>query len=260
MKLDPSAGIVVEVRWLVAIALAGCGRFGFEAPAEDALASDTNGADVMAGPCDPPRKLCDGFEGSSLHARWLSPGTGITLDSTRAHRGTSSLHAHSDALAVGVDGYVAISESTVLPQQDATVHVRAWVQFDQMPLNNMGMIAAVQNNAGQTEVGVFLISTALTVYSQFEERSRETPAPPALSTWLCLQWTIVRSQTNGSLTLAGDAGAAALSSVQTEGNAGLSDFEIGISFAGDSVTVPQPAMDVWIDDLVVSTAPITCAD
>lgn len=244
---------------VIAMCVAGCGRYGFDASG-DASTGDGAGADAAIGSCDLPRKLCDGFEGTTLDAKWTPTTTGISLDPTRAHRGSSSLHAHTNPLAVGQDGYAQIVESALLPQADQTIYVRVWTWWDQMPLNNMGLIGAVQRTGNQTQDGVFIIPVALTVYSQFEGRSFETPGPPALSTWLCLQWTIVRSQTNGSLTLAGDAGPATLSNVQTEGTSGLVDFELGIAFAGTSVNDPQPAMDAWFDDLIVSTSPVSCAD
>lgn len=209
--------------------------------------------------CGPPRRLCDDFEGGALNARWQA-SAGLSIDSSRAHRGVSSLHAHTGALAVGDGDDSLIWESTLLPLGDPMLYVRVWIQLDEMPANNMALIGAVQTVGIQEQIGVFIVPTGMTVYSQFEERSRETPGPPPLSQWLCLQWTITRSLTDGSLVLAGDAGGAMLSNVQTEGNAGLVDFQIGIAFADSSVDDPQPPMDVWLDDLVVSTAPVTCAE
>lgn len=252
--------------WQLAIAFcaAACGRVSFEAVSADALGSDggSNGdasEDAMPGPCDPPRKLCDGFE-ESLGSRWMST-SGISIDTTRAHRGLSSLRARTNPLSIGQDGFAVIWETSLLPQNDPMLYVRAFVQLDQMPVNNMGLVSAIQTEPFHTEVGVFVVPGAMTVYTQFEEISIETPGPPPLSTWLCLKWAIVRSQTtDGSLALTGDAGPASIQNAQTEGDTGLRELQMGVAFAGTSVNVAQPAMEVWFDDLIVSTSPISCDD
>ncbi|MDB4964246.1 MAG: hypothetical protein JWP01_4245 [Myxococcales bacterium] len=34
----------------------------------------------------------------------------------------------------------------------------------------------------------------------------------------------------------------------------------GIGFAGSNTPVAQPALDLWIDDVIVDPDPVTCAD
>jgi hypothetical protein len=34
----------------------------------------------------------------------------------------------------------------------------------------------------------------------------------------------------------------------------------GINFASDNVNVPQPDIDLWVDDVIVHSSPVTCAD
>ena len=247
--------IVAAMYWSAALVLgaAACGRLGFEGSGT----ADAPSGDGDVGGCGSPRRLCDGFEGPSLDPRWVS-SPGITLDSSRAHRGASSLHVHADPLAVGEGTYVTISESTILPRRDPTIYVRAWVQVDRMPKNNMAILGAVATTDFLD--GVFIIPDAMTVYSQFAGASWETPGPPPLSTWFCLRWTIVRSRTAGSLLLEGDVGTASLQNIATEGAEGLDYFQIGISFADINVDSPEPAMDVWIDDVILSTSPLTCTD
>jgi hypothetical protein len=60
--------------------------------------------------------------------------------------------------------------------------------------------------------------------------------------------------------LESDAGTASLQNVQTEGSTGLVHLELGVGFSSASVEVPQPELNAWFDDLVVSTSPIACTD
>ena len=46
----------------------------------------------------------------------------------------------------------------------------------------------------------------------------------------------------------------------TDGTPPLHDMDFGIGFAGTNVNGAQPAIDVWIDDVIVNNTPITCAD
>jgi hypothetical protein len=41
---------------------------------------------------------------------------------------------------------------------------------------------------------------------------------------------------------------------------GLVHLELGVGFSSASVEVPQPELNAWFDDLVVSTSPIACTD
>jgi hypothetical protein len=37
-------------------------------------------------------------------------------------------------------------------------------------------------------------------------------------------------------------------------------FSFGIGYAPTNVMTTQPAMDMWMDDLIVSPSPVTCFD
>jgi hypothetical protein len=46
----------------------------------------------------------------------------------------------------------------------------------------------------------------------------------------------------------------------TDGTPNLGNLIIGLQFASSNVTAPQPALDMWIDDVIVDHAAVTCAD
>lgn len=256
--------------WCFSIALlAACGRLHFgndpgdpdAGPDDDGALRDgdpdTTGTDAPPA-CLPSYQLCDGFEGTALDPVWTAT-SGVTLDSTVAHRGTSSIHIHSTQVNVGQDGDFELMQDTTLPLADPTFYVRAWARFGSLPINNMALIEAIQPSSAN-EDAVFLYANAIGIYTQFTDQSKKTPTPPPLNTWLCLLWTVHRSTSAGTLQLAGDVATLTINNMQTDGNPALADMNFGIGFAGPSVTVTQPPMDIWFDDIIVTNTPVTCAD
>lgn len=54
--------------------------------------------------------------------------------------------------------------------------------------------------------------------------------------------------------------ALSLPSVITDGTPLLSEMALGIGFSGTNVSVAQPLLDVWVDDVIVNNAPVACTD
>ena len=250
--------------------VAGCGRYHFEArtTGDGAMGSDAP-SDVAtpdvsrdaANLCLPSYRICDGFEGP-LTATW-SMDPGVSIDPSVAHRGASSVHFQSPALAVGQQGYFRIFNSTVLPLADSPLYVRAFFRFGGLPAgtNAMELIAADQNGGPNFGDFLFLKAASLVVYEQFDDFSNPAPTAPPLGTWICTLWTVVRDTgKSGSITLDGDLGATSITGVTTDGTPPLSFFSFGIGYSGTNVSVAQPAMDVWMDDLIVSPTAVTCFD
>jgi hypothetical protein len=255
------------------LALSACGRFGFGASTDGGVGDgsfDVSGdvpADVatdaaidgQAAACLPAYRVCDGFEANTF-AGWQVMGN-VTRDLTVAHRGNASAHFHTTATAVGMDNYVDLSNSTTLAFGDPTLYVRAWIRSTSYPLNNMGMIAADQAGTSAKEVAVFFLPNALGVFSQFDNGSRNNLTQPPLNTWFCVIWQLTRAATaTGTLAITGDQPPAMLTGHITDGSPPISELSMGIHFAGSSVSVAQPAMDIWIDDVIASPTPVSCAD
>jgi hypothetical protein len=203
--------------------------------------------------------VCDGFETPALPPTWSQLGS-VALDGTIAHRGAQSVRLHADAVAAGADRYVLITETASLAAADPTLYVRAWARLGMLPANNMGLIAAEQGGSGSEEVAVFVVPQ-LGVYSQFSNRSQHNNTPPPTNTWFCVIWRLDRSTTTtGALSIDGDQPPAQLTGVITDGAPALRDLSFGIQLSGSTNTLPQPAFDVWIDDVIVSPTSVTCAD
>jgi hypothetical protein len=252
---------------IVAVACAACGRLEFgalatkDAPAPGNDAKDLDGAAGDAGSgCLASYLLCDGFETPSLASWWTSTATGVSLDATVAHRGSQSLHLHTDVVDVGDAATAFVNETLTFGTMSTTFDVRAFIRMSAVPVDNLGLIEAQQNDGTPDGDGVFATSSGLTVFSQFSNKSRDANFTPADDAWTCVVWTVVRaSDGTGSLALGGD-GSATLDNINTDGSPALAEMAFGIQLANSTDTSTQPAIDVWIDDVIVATTPLTCAD
>lgn len=249
------------MRWWVLL-VCGCGRFGFDASIDargDGAAIENDGS---SGPvCKDTYELCDGFEGTAFDPVWTVGSPNISLDTTISHRGARSMHVFSDPVAAGDPGEFSLDETATLAFNDPTFYVRAYVRLGALPLDNMWLINAAQVSGAPREDGVYVNPGEMTVFSQFSQDSQATNENPPTNTWFCVLWTVHRSTTNaGSLALAGDPPALTLSNTQTDGAPPISILGFGIEFSATTQMVDQPRIDVWIDDVIVANAPITCAD
>jgi hypothetical protein len=78
-------------------------------------------------------------------------------------------------------------------------------------------------------------------------------------TWTCVEWQVKYGADNGSSDLwigANDVGIS-LSAAHTEPSPPYGRFLVQLYF--DQVAAPQPAFDIWIDDVVVDAKRIGCA-
>ncbi len=252
----------------VAVALgAGCGRVGFTALGGGGGSGDggatgdgKSGDGVAPVTCLASYELCDSFETKTLAAVWTPSGT-VAIDTNVAHRGTQSMHFHTPALAPGGNMYSTIAETATFASADATFYVRAYVLIEAVPANNLDFIDAQQSTGSPLEDGLFLEPTGVAVYSQFANDVADTATPPVTGTWSCLMWQVTRATIGTGLeVLSGDQGMATLGGVQTDGVPAIEVMNFGIGFAGPSVLVAQPAFDLWLDDVIIASTALTCAD
>ena len=246
------------------VALAGCGRFGFGDERADGALGDGAGdiATSDASPaCSPTFDLCDGFEGTSIDTTtWLiDPMT--TLDSTRAHRGKSSVHVHTPAFPASTNSYISIGETKTLAGP-TTFWVRGWFWLAALPAAGNGMELITAERSGSGGDFVFVFSASTHIYTQFGDASWQGPAPVPVGSWFCLVFKVVRSTTTtGALELSGDVPMLSLPNVITDSATTPIDIiTLGMGFATGNTPSPQPALDLWIDDVIVDDAPLTCAD
>ena len=212
--------------------------------------------------CQPSYLVCDGFEGTSLDAKWTPDGP-TTIDTTVAHRGSSSLHLHTNALAVGATAQSRVAEQVTLANRAPTVWARAWMRVSQLPLSTNVMEVADTEQSGGTGGNYLLVrANDIALYSGFDTRVSGGSVQVPTNSWFCVIWKIDRAITaTGSLALDGDPFTPfTLANVVTDNTNAIATTRFGISWVAPNVDVAQPAVDLWIDDIITSNAAVTCAD
>ena len=241
--------------WL--IVLAGCGRLGFEpAPTGDA---QTDGDTQAACGFD----LCDGFEAPTLDTSLWTVAPMITRDTSVAHRGNASVRMHTNALSANQAGAAALTETRTFASSPTTIWVRAWLRLSALPAgaNAMDVIALDQTSAPFGGNFVFVRSDQVGVYS-FDGLYAGTLLDVPLDTWFCILWHVRLSTPNGGiLEVSGDLfDQLQILNGQTDGQPRIDTLRIGINFAPPNVPDAQPPLDLWLDDVIIHSAPVSCAD
>ncbi|HEY5952524.1 MAG TPA: hypothetical protein VIV40_43795 [Kofleriaceae bacterium] len=250
--------------WLLVV-LAGCGRFGFgSSDKPDSAIGDAprdGPADAPTLTCLPSYSVCDGFEGPSIDSSTWMVDPMIAIDTTRAHRGASSLHVHAQAFAAGQGSYTSLFETKTLVSGATTFWVRGWFWLSALPAPGNGMELITAERPGSAGDYVFVFSNRTSVYSQFDLSSQEAMVAVPAASWFCVVFKIVRSTTaSGALEASGDIPPLALTGVITDAAQPMTQVTLGMGFASSNVLTAQPALDLWIDDVIVHTSPLTCSD
>jgi hypothetical protein len=258
---------------VIVVVVAGCGRFGFGTsdPSGDASGSAVDSAprdglgdtmgDGAAVACAPGLDLCDGFEEPTLDGAIWDTDPMVTLDTTRAHRGAQSIHVHSPAFAANTGSYTTLRETRTITI-GGTFWVRAWFWLSALPAGQNGLELITAERPGSAGDYLFVRSDRTSVYSQFADNSQSSMTTLPTGTWVCTIWKVVRSTSaTGSLTLSGDAPAITFSNAVTDSTAmPMTVVTMGLGFSGTNVPVAQPALDLWIDDVIADSSPVSCTD
>ena len=251
--------------------LAACGRFGFgdhDMASDGSTAGDGSGGigdgsggnDAASAACPIGLDLCDGFETGIDTSTW-AVDSNVTRDTTFAHRGTASIHVHMPAFAANTGSYQTMSETKTITNGATTFWIRSWFWLSALPATGNGMELITGERPGSAGDYVFVFSDGTHVYSQFGGTSVTTATTVPVGSWFCAIFKVVRSTTNtGSLELSGDAPALLLASTKTDAAQAMTTINLGIGVSSTNNPAAQPALDLWIDDVIVHSSAVTCTD
>jgi hypothetical protein len=222
-----------------------------------AMPQDLNGADFNVAPSlcsSSTAKICDPFEGGSLNARWTlnAPQGTATLDTSRAYRGSSSLHLHTNAAAGGETEANLITHDQ-LPVT-GTLWARVWVYIPSG--TPTAQVDQFFNFADESSTGVaYCIRNGHLVSNDYTDGLwGETLTGYPLDQWFCLKMQLTQGST-GAYFYIGDTQSTDLSH-PTASPKPESHLYLGIDWL--STTAGFPATDLWLDELVVDDKTVTC--
>ena len=207
--------------------------------------------------------FCDGFETATLAPHWIvtnNMGGSAVVDPTRAYRGAASLHLHNDAIAAGGSSDVELDETQTFA---AYLYARAFIyvpsSFDAAEAD----VLLVEQNASPYQgitlgmsKGVFMTQDTLAGGTALVST---TTVPK--DRWTCVEWEVrlgSAGSSNGTTTLTVDGTAASGLGAAQPLYATPPINQLGIGLVGGG-SAAIPARDLWIDELIVDTAPIGCA-
>jgi hypothetical protein len=205
--------------------------------------------------------FCDGFESPTLSSHWaavVQSGGTVTVDTTRAYRGVSSLHLHQNALGSNGASDVEINESQSFPA--AQLWVRAFVYLPgAFAADDADLVLAEQNTTPYGGILLGVQGTSLHTNNTLTGTRKTSTTVMPRDRWVCLEWTIqFGASGTTALTVDGVAannlgGAQNLAPTPAIGQLGLS--LIAQAPPGGSIA----ARDVWIDEVIVDTKAVGCA-
>lgn len=201
--------------------------------------------------------LCDGFEKPLLLSGWGASGSNGTpsIDTSRAYRGASSLHAHIDGAPVNAGPLALLHRSDIFPIT-GTIYARVWVYFTSgLPANFEQFLNFADNVSTGYSIATDLSKVALNDYTTGGVFQRSTTAMP-LDRWVCVQFDVQQSNPAGAMHVSVD-GQLLADLPQSSNTTAAANLSVGLDFYGNSAAIPQ--YDAWFDELIIDNKPTTCA-
>ena len=213
----------------------------------------------------PGAVVCEDFE-SSPSAIWSALGDGPTPDPPRAHCGSAAIHLHAPQLNVGDAFVTGLTETATFanPKLTQGFFARAWVFLPSASklasLNYVALFEARQTTDPYLGVGAQLVpdGAALSDWTIDPNPFEKTAGAVPRDAWTCIEWQVSYSPTNGTTKLwVGDGDAISIDATDTQPSPPYGAMIVGLYFG--PIKTAQPAIDVWVDDLVIGPQRIGCA-
>lgn len=234
---------------LVALLCAACGRLGFDAPSEDAAPIDARGPDGASDPCA-QRLFCDSFDDGLAKWDGVEPLGATVRHEPAFGRSGGSVHAIAPAGTATATLYEDLF--TALP---AAIYIRMFVFAPSgMLLDLEPLELADVAGAHQIVFSIYDSSIDIHAHAMAGDFMQMSPMDTPRDRWVCMELHVHIGAT-GSVELFVD-GQPLLAqlAVDTRPPTGeLSRMRVGIP--SKPAAIPG---DLYIDDLVVDTAPIGC--
>jgi hypothetical protein len=203
--------------------------------------------------------LCEDFESGAIDTtNWTVDGQTPTIDSTRAARGKYSLHFQIPSGTTPRRSW--IYETKTFPAANDSFYGRTFVYLTAMPLYHMGIVEGFH---AKTPASVYAVGTGnhdLLVNYKSDltgvDNGVSDKMPFPLNQWVCLEWQFDGVGNTVHVWIDGVADTAATLTGYTAPQ--FDRLVLGIALYGMPTTPPDPTYDMWLDEIAVDSARITC--
>jgi hypothetical protein len=226
--------------------------------------ADLSGMDqaslALDGPAVCPGQYCAGFDDGTYgpFAQDTLENSTVAIDNSFSFRGSSSVHFHTNASAGPTE---CISQIYATGAGATDFFVRAWMYL-QPPSLPVMMRYMLASETVSPYSGTGLITDTDGKLAQYNSIAvDETKSASALPTgrWVCVEWEVLVGNP-GTLRLWLDDAAVNDLTVneRTDPGAPLSRLALGL-WVYSSTPGARPAVDLWMDEIVVDTKRVGCA-
>jgi hypothetical protein len=208
--------------------------------------------------------VCDDFESDALATVWVpnTMGGTVSVDTVHAHSGRRALHVHVDAVPEGAiaEAFVAESKSLAVTPAPSSSFVRAYFFLPAVVDQPSTLLAFAQGASPWRGLGLAVAPPgALHINSTVMDPATGTdldPGPP-IGSWFCVELDLSFSQPQEVRVWLGDEEYTSFNRLQpTEPSPGWEFVNLGLLFFYPTTSVP--ALDMWIDDVVIDDKHIGC--
>jgi hypothetical protein len=262
-------------RLWVLVLVAGCGRWSFDSR-DDAARSDDDGAmttidsrpfdaaadGVAATTCGATStRECDGFESGAFDPMWTldtSRGT-ITIDSTRAYRGASSVHVRIDPITSSVTNprAVLLGPGGLGTTITGIIYFRIWMYVaSPVSANPYNQLINAANQSGQG-ISMGTRGGLVTNNDYTDGGYAESATTFPLDRWTCLQFQMPSNVSGTTRVFIDGTELTDVALTKATTQPPPDHVYLGLEWVGTLSS--QPAVDAWMDEIVIDTQPTTCA-
>jgi hypothetical protein len=216
--------------------------------------------DLAKPPCATGVVFCDNFESGTIDPTvWtqaVQKGGTVAIDNTVSHSGQYSVHFTTGAVAMGGTSSSFIKEKVSQIGNTQNFHVRAWYLIPSTQSKTIARLISADQTSTAKNVTVDIDNDLISMFNAFNGSSYDTSFSPnvPLDTWTCIEWE-VDVATPFDLNIKIDT-IVALDRTPATHTPLIDQLEFGLGVY--SSTAAQPALEAWVDDIIVDKNPIGC--
>jgi hypothetical protein len=202
--------------------------------------------------------LCEGFEDPTLSAIWAVSQTNgsLSIDTTRAFRGSSSLHIHTDAVASGISNFVGAGEGETFAGNPGDLFFRAYLYIPPPAPPELEVLQVVEATGG--ELDLELAEGELALNDSWSGTFTRSTARPPINRWTCVEWEVETSPTPQLRVWLDGTPVNQLNLAEaTQGAMPNARFRVESAFYQTQANA-RPAYDLWVDEVIVDKARVGC--